>query len=116
MKPTATVINTSRGGLIDEAALIAALREGRIAGAGLDVLETEAPDPSNPLLSMDNVIVTAHSAASTVEAPHAWIKEWKEMIAAYLAGYWPANVLNPDVTPRTSLRPHENYHSGSEER
>ena len=59
MKPTALFINTGRGATVDEAALIKALQEGWIAGAGLDVLETEPPKPDNPLLKMDNVILTA---------------------------------------------------------
>lgn len=65
MKPTALLINTSRGPVVDEAALIEALLEGRIAGAGLDVFEREPVDLSNPLLKMDNVVVTPHSAGTT---------------------------------------------------
>ena len=105
MKPTGCLINTSRGGLIDEAALVRALREGRIAGAGLDVLEHEPPDKSNPLLQMDNVVVTGHSAASTEQAPQALLEEWKTMIGSYLSGEWPANVVNPGVVPRRALVP-----------
>lgn len=62
MKPTAVLINTARGGLVDEAGLIRALQEGTIGGAGLDVLADEFPDMSNPLFQMDNVIVTPHIA------------------------------------------------------
>ncbi len=96
MKPTAVVINTSRGPVIDEAALIEALQEGRIAGAGLDVFEKEPVDPDNPLLKMDNVVVSPHSAGTTWdalfrradfaygnikrvangEAPHATVKDY----------------------------------------
>jgi phosphoglycerate dehydrogenase-like enzyme len=65
MKPTALVINTSRGPVVDEPALIEALRAGRIAGAGLDVFEKEPVDPDNPLLKMENVVVTPHSAGTT---------------------------------------------------
>ncbi len=65
MKSTAVLINTSRGPVVDEAALIEALQEGRIAGAGLDVFEEEPVDPGNPLLGMDNVVVTPHSAGTT---------------------------------------------------
>ncbi len=62
MKPSAVIVNVARGSIIDEAALIAALREGRIAGAGLDVAETEPMAAANPLWDMPNVIVTPHVA------------------------------------------------------
>ena len=65
MKPTAVLINTSRGPVVDEAALISALQEGRIAGAGLDVFEQEPVAPDNPLLQMDSVALTPHSAGTT---------------------------------------------------
>lgn len=62
MKPTAVLINTSRGPVVDENALIAAMQARKIFAAGLDVMEKEPPDPNNPLLNMDNVIVTPHAA------------------------------------------------------
>ena len=65
MKPTAVLINTSRGPTVDEPALIAALRNGEIAAAGLDVFEREPVAPDNPLLSMPNVVATPHSAGTT---------------------------------------------------
>ena len=65
MKPTAVVINTSRGPVVDEAALIEALQDGKIAGAGLDVFEKEPVDTDNPLLKMENVVVSPHSAGTT---------------------------------------------------
>jgi phosphoglycerate dehydrogenase-like enzyme len=65
MKPTAYLINTARGPLVDQAALTAALRERRIAGAGLDVLEQEPPDPSDPILKLDNVILAPHALCWT---------------------------------------------------
>ncbi len=65
MKPNAVLVNTSRGPVVDEAALIDALREGRIAGAGLDVFEKEPVDRDNPLLAMENVVVTPHTAGTT---------------------------------------------------
>ncbi len=70
MKPTAYFINVSRGPVVDEPALIDALRTGRIAGAALDVFEQEPVDPANPLLAMDNVIVTPHSLCWTDECFH----------------------------------------------
>jgi D-3-phosphoglycerate dehydrogenase len=68
MKPGVRIVNAARGGLIDEDALIEALRSGHVAGAALDVLTKEPPDFDNPLLHMDNVVVTPHLAASTQEA------------------------------------------------
>ena len=65
MKPTSVLINTSRGPVVDETALIEALQEGKIAGAGLDVFEKEPVDQDNPLLKMDNVVVTPHVAGTT---------------------------------------------------
>ena len=67
MKPNAVVVNTCRGPVIDEAALIQALQNGQIAGAALDVLEKEPPAPDNPLLQMDNVLFTPHSAGITYD-------------------------------------------------
>jgi phosphoglycerate dehydrogenase-like enzyme len=67
MKPTAYVINTSRGAVVDEAALVRALKEKRIAGAGIDVFDPEPPDPKNPLLHMDNVVATPHMGATSWE-------------------------------------------------
>jgi phosphoglycerate dehydrogenase-like enzyme len=65
MKPTAVVINTSRGPVVDEAALLEALQQKRIAGAGLDVFEKEPVDPGNPLLKLENVVLSPHSAGTT---------------------------------------------------
>ena len=68
MKPTSIIVNTSRGGIIAEEALVEALRSGSIAGAGLDVLEHEPPDPDDPLLKLETVTVTPHIAGPTVES------------------------------------------------
>lgn len=62
MKPNALLVNTSRGGLVDTGALIAALRDGRLAGAGLDVVEGEPLSPESPLLSLPNLLITSHVA------------------------------------------------------
>ena len=68
MKPTAIIVNTSRGAVIDEAALYEALKDGRIAGAGLDVLEVEPTPDDNPLLDLDNVIITPHQSGISRES------------------------------------------------
>src|SRR5688572_6824652 len=65
MKPSAIIINTSRGEVVDEVALYRALKDKRIAGAGLDVFEEEPVSPDNPLLKLDNVVVSPHTAGTT---------------------------------------------------
>jgi D-3-phosphoglycerate dehydrogenase len=99
MKPGSLLINTSRGKLVDEPALIAALREGRIAGAGLDVFAQEPPDPKNPLFSMPNVIVTPHVASSTTGAARQMGEIGARNILHYLRGevYDERNFVNPEV-------------------
>lgn len=93
MKPTAIVINTARGGVIDQAALTRALTEGRLAGAGLDVLETEPPAPDEPLLSMENVVVLPHIGSATTETRDAMRDCAIANLAACLRGEQCANVL-----------------------
>ena len=100
MRRTAYVINTSRGQVIEEGALIRALREGWIAGAGLDVLASEPPPVDHPLLSMDNVLITGHAAGSTVESTVAWREEWQQIVAGHLAGVRPINLVNPEFDER----------------
>jgi D-3-phosphoglycerate dehydrogenase len=97
MKPTAIFVNTGRGKVVDEQALIRALREGWIGAAALDVLEQEPPDPNNPLLHMDNVIVTPHMASYSNEANVARRRRVGEDIAAVLRGGRPSHFVNPDV-------------------
>jgi len=84
MKPTAVLINTSRGDVVDEGALIDALNAGTIAGAGLDVFEQEPVDPDNPLLKMDNVIATPHAAGGTWDT---WFRR-AEFAYANIARVW----------------------------
>ena len=74
LKPTAVLVNTSRGPVVDEAALVETLSAGRIFGAGLDVFEKEPPDTDNPLFSLDNVVLTAHLAGPTVESGTARLR------------------------------------------
>lgn len=93
MKPEACIINTSRGALIDEEALIKALEEGRLAGAGLDVQETEPPAEDNPLYTMDQVILTPHMGWKGLETRQRLVRILAENIAAYAAGK-PQNVVN----------------------
>jgi len=84
MKPTAIFVNTSRGSVVEEGALISALEAGTIAGAGLDVFEQEPVDPKNPLLRMDNVIATPHSAGGTWDT---WFRR-AEFAYANIARVW----------------------------
>ncbi|MEN8234723.1 MAG: phosphoglycerate dehydrogenase [Actinomycetota bacterium] len=96
-KPGVRIINAARGGLIDEDALAEALRDGTVAGAALDVLTQEPPDPNNPLLHMDNVVVTPHLAASTSESQRqVGIQIVSQMIDALLGTDF-RNALNMPV-------------------
>ncbi len=93
MKPSAILINTSRGGVVDEQALAEALNNDRLAGAGLDVLSTEPPQKNNPLLSAKNCIITPHFAWATREARIRLINVVIENVRAFLNGT-PINVVN----------------------
>ena len=103
MKRSAIFVNTGRGPTVDEPALIKALEEGWIAGAGLDVLEQEPPAPSNPLLRMDNVILTAHVASASARFDPARRRRVGQEIALVLRGRWPRSCVNPAVLPKTGL-------------
>ncbi len=103
MKPTAYLINTSRGPVVDEEALVRALQNKWIAGAGLDVMETEPPDALNPLLSMDNVIVTPHAAYYSDEAVVRMRRSVGLEAARVLSGKWPKNLVNKGVVPKKQL-------------
>ena len=96
MKPTAYLINTARAAIVDQAALRSALRNGAIAGAGLDVFDQEPLPPDHPLLSLDNVVLTPHLGYVTREALAEFYRGAIENVRAWQAGA-PANVQNPEV-------------------
>jgi D-3-phosphoglycerate dehydrogenase len=105
MKSSACLVLTSRGGVVDEAALADALRTNRIAGAGIDVWEHEPPIPDHPLLQLDNLIGSMHMAwYSDVSA--VTLRKWfAESAADVLDGVMPRSVVNPKVLERVDLRP-----------
>ena len=106
MKRTAYVINTARGAVIDQGALIAALQAGTIAGAGLDVFEREPLDADSPLVPMENVILTPHTAGMSDSSQIAVRHRTARNIAAGLVGRWPEtrDLVNPQV--KTHPRQH----------
>jgi D-3-phosphoglycerate dehydrogenase / 2-oxoglutarate reductase len=97
MKPTAYLINCARGGLIDEGALVTALRQGYIAGAGLDVTDPEPPDPNSPLFHLGNVLVTPHASFYSVESDEELRRSAAEAVVDVLKGGWPRVLANPEV-------------------
>jgi D-3-phosphoglycerate dehydrogenase len=103
MKPSAFLVNTGRGPVVDGKALARALEEGWIAGAGLDVMEKEPPDPDDPLLKLDNVVLTPHYASYTEEAYAEMRRKVVEAVAAALRGEFPRVVVNPEVKPHARL-------------
>jgi len=95
------LINTSRGPIVSEKALIKALEEGRISGAGLDVLETEPPDSRNPMLKMENVIFSPHVGFYSVESISELKRRTAKNVADVLMGKQPRYVVNREVTGKT---------------
>ena len=99
MRPGAVLVNTSRGGLVDEAALTEALRDGRLDGAGLDVFEQEPPPVDHPLLSLPNVIVTSHSSHYSLESAADMRAKAFRNVVLVLQGRPPLSAVN-DVGSR----------------
>ena len=98
MKPSAILINTARGALIDEPALVAALREGKIRAAGLDVFAKEPVSPDNPLLQLDNVVLTPHIAGYSEEGMVDYFQAGHRLISDFvLRGQVPESIVNPEV-------------------
>ncbi len=97
MKPTAYLINCARGGLVDEEALVAALKDGTIAGAGLDTITSEHPTPDMPIFSCDNAILTPHSAWFSEESNNALLSDAAEHVANFLTGKPVVSMCNPEV-------------------
>ena len=109
MQPHAVIVNTARGPIICEEDLIKALRSGQIAAAGLDVLEQEPPAPDNPLLTMDNVILTPHVASATTRMRPETRRRVGREVALVLRGRWPMSCVNPTVLPRVPLERWQPY-------
>jgi D-3-phosphoglycerate dehydrogenase len=104
MKPTAFLINTARGPIVDQKALTEALVARRIAGAGLDVLEAEPPDPTDPILRLDNVIVTPHALCLTDQCFQGIGVEAVRNVASLLKGERPGGLVNPAVLETPNWR------------
>lgn len=97
MKKTAILINNARGPVIDEKALYKALKEGWIAGAGLDVFEQEPTPANNPLLTLDNIVVAPHISSSSFETRSKMAEMVAENLVSFLEGKTPPNLVNKDV-------------------
>ena len=103
MKPTAVLINSARGSLVDETALCEALASGRIAGAGIDATETEPIPTGSPLLKLDNLVVTPHFAAFSPVSLRESDRGWAENAVRVLEGRPPLGLANPGVTETIAL-------------
>ena len=104
MKRGAFLVTTARGGIVDEAALFAALTSGRLSGAGVDVWDREPPPLDHPLLTLDNVIATFHTAGVTVEARRNMAAQAAEQIVDLLKGGRPPRLVNPEAWPAYRTR------------
>lgn len=104
MKPTSYLVNTARGPIVDQAALTRVLQEGRIAGAGLDVLETEPPDPDDPILALDNAIITPHALCWTDQIFEGNGNADTAAVLDVMSGRIPTGIVNREVLEDSSWR------------
>lgn len=109
MKPEAVLINTARGPIVDEKALLKALKQGEIAAAALDVLEQEPPDPKNPLLKLPNILITPHLASATTRMRRETRRRAAWEVSLALNGRWPMSCVNPQVLPKLPLNRWQPY-------
>jgi len=103
MKPSTFLVNTGRGPVVDGAALYRALKEGWIAGAGLDVMEKEPPDPKDPLLTLDNIVLTPHYASYTEESYYELRVKAAQGAASVLKGEFPKYFVNQEVKEKARM-------------
>jgi D-3-phosphoglycerate dehydrogenase len=104
MRPGAFLVNTARGALVDEEALRSALIEGRLGGAGLDVMDEEPPPPNHPLRTTPGVLITPHASFYSVEALDELQRTAAANVVAVLSGHLPPTVINPAVLASAALR------------
>jgi phosphoglycerate dehydrogenase-like enzyme len=101
MKPTAFLINTARGAIVNENDLLEALKNQRLAGAGLDVFEQEPPPAGHPLFELDNVLLTPHAAGTDIQSRDDMALSAAQAIVSLSRGEWPAEkIVNPEVRAR----------------
>jgi phosphoglycerate dehydrogenase-like enzyme len=104
MKPSAFLINVARGPIVDQTALVDALKAGRIRGAGLDVFETEPIPPDDPLLALDNVIVSPHSLSWTDQMFRETGRSAVQSVVDLFGRKIPMHVVNPEVLDHPRVR------------
>jgi D-3-phosphoglycerate dehydrogenase len=110
MKPTAIVVNTGRGAVMDQDALVRALQEKRIAGAALDVMAEEPLPVTSPLCAMEDLILTPHYGGVSEDSEMALQETISDSVEAMMKGYWPPFPVNPGVQPRFPLKPWTEFH------